>query len=211
MATAGGHQPRGTGRFTLTKDSDFKSLVRRRMSATGEAYTAARAAIYRPPDEPALPLARRAFGLKTVYRTYSAAGRPASDVTDALFRRVTARGLATNIFLENGARLRVVETVADGPQPAYSTPECDSLVDLVAQEQAGDQIHLRLADRADTVALDEGQPLEIALERPEAGQTEYYLVSAAISSERYLALLEPFSPPAGSTPASSLAQVRPPA
>jgi hypothetical protein len=51
----------------MTKDPDFKKLVRQRMAATGQSYTAARAALYRPATAVDLPLTRRVSGLKTSY------------------------------------------------------------------------------------------------------------------------------------------------
>lgn len=51
----------------MTRDSDFKKLVRQRMAATGQSYTAARAAIYRATADADLPMTRRAFGLKASY------------------------------------------------------------------------------------------------------------------------------------------------
>jgi hypothetical protein len=54
-------------RAVMTRDSDFKKLVRQRMAAAGQSYTAARAAIYRPAADVDLPLTRRVFGLKTSY------------------------------------------------------------------------------------------------------------------------------------------------
>jgi hypothetical protein len=73
-------------------------------------------------------------------------------------------------------------------QPAYATPECDSIVELVAAERAGDQVLARLAIRAEESAISEGPPAALAVSRAEAAQWESYLVASAIAPERYLRL-----------------------
>jgi proteasome accessory factor A len=178
----------------MTRDSDFKKLVRQRMAATGQSYTAARAAIYRPVTDVDLPLTRRVFGLKTSYTVAFDGGQAPGGVGagEYLFRRVVAWGRSANVFLENGARYQLRPDESDVAQPAYATPECDSIVELVAAERAGDEILVRLAVRAEESLTSEGSPAALAVSRVEAAQSESYLVASAVAPERYVRLLEPF-------------------
>jgi proteasome accessory factor A len=178
----------------VTKDSDFKKLVRQRMAATGQSYTAARAAIYRPATAVDLPLTRRVFGLKTWYTAAFDGGRPPAGIGagEYLFRRMAPRGSARNIFLENGAGFCLRPDEPGVAQLAYATPECDSIVELVAAEHAGDEILARLAIGAEEALTSEGSPAALAVSRLEAARSESYLVASAVAPERYVRLLEPF-------------------
>ena len=178
----------------MTRDSDFKKLVRQRMAATGQSYTAARATIYRRPMDVDLPLPRRVFGLKTSYAVAFDGGQAPGGVGagEYLFRRVVARGGSANVFSENGARFQLRPGESDGAQLAYATPECDSIVGLVAAERAGDEILVRLAARIEESLTSDGSPAALAVSRVEGAQSESYLVASAVAAERYLLLLEPF-------------------
>src|SRR5216110_3639636 len=83
---------------------------------------------------------RRIFGLETEYGvtcTYRGQRRLSPDeVARYLFRRVVSWGRSSNVFLRNGARLYLDV----GSHPEYSTPECDSVVDLVVHDKAGERI-----------------------------------------------------------------------
>jgi proteasome accessory factor A len=186
--------PRLVWRLVVTRDSDFKKLVRQRMAVTGQSYTAARAAIYRPAADVVLPLDRRVFGLKTSYAAAFAGGHTPGGIGagEYLFRSLVAWGRSTNVFLENGARLCLRPDESGVAQPAYATPECDSIVELVAAERAGDQIVAGLAIRAEESLTGEGSPAALAVSRVRAAQSESYLVASAVAPERYLRLLEPF-------------------
>jgi proteasome accessory factor A len=179
----------------MTRDSDFKKLVRQRMAATGQSYTAARAAISRPASDVDLPLTRRVFGLKTSYTVVVPDGGQAAGGVGAgayLFRQVVPRGGAPAAFLENGARICLRADESDVAQPAYATPECDSIVELVAAESAGDEILARLAAAAQESLTSEGNPAALGVSGAEAAQSESYLVASAVAADRYLRLLEPF-------------------
>ncbi len=178
----------------MTKDSDFKKLVRQRMAATGESYTAARAAMYRPPADVGLPLARRAFGVKTSYAVAFDGSHAPGEIAagEYLFRRMVARGSALGHFMENGALICLRPSDPGTAQLAYATPECDSIVELVAAARAGDEILTRLATGAQESLASEGFSAALAVARLEAGQSESYLVASAVAPERYLRLLEPF-------------------
>lgn len=83
---------------------------------------------------------RRIFGLENEYGvtcTLKGQRRLSPDeVARYLFRRVVSWGRSSNVFLENGARLYLDV----GSHPEYATPECDSLLDLVTHDKAGERI-----------------------------------------------------------------------
>ena len=80
---------------------------------------------------------RRIFGLENEYGvtcTFRGQRRLSPDeVARYLFRRVVSWGRSSNVFLRNGARLYLDV----GSHPEYATPECDSLIDLVTHDKAG--------------------------------------------------------------------------
>jgi len=83
---------------------------------------------------------RRIFGLENEYGvtcTFRGQRRLSPDeVARYLFRRVVSWGRSSNVFLRNGARLYLDV----GSHPEYATPECDSIVDLVVHDKAGERI-----------------------------------------------------------------------
>ena len=83
---------------------------------------------------------RRIFGLENEYGvtcTFRGQRRLSPDeVARYLFRRVVSWGRSSNVFLRNGARLYLDV----GSHPEYATPECDSAVDLVTHDKAGERI-----------------------------------------------------------------------
>jgi proteasome accessory factor A len=82
---------------------------------------------------------RRIFGLENEYGvtcTFRGQRRLSPDeVARYLFRRVVSWGRSSNVFLRNGARLYLDV----GSHPEYATPECDSLIDLVTHDKAGER------------------------------------------------------------------------
>jgi proteasome accessory factor A len=82
---------------------------------------------------------RRIFGLENEYGvtcTFRGQRRLSPDeVARYLFRRVVSWGRSSNVFLKNGARLYLDV----GSHPEYATPECDSAVDLVTHDKAGER------------------------------------------------------------------------
>src|SRR5437660_2507377 len=90
---------------------------------------------------------RRIFGLENEYGvTCTLRGQrrlSPDEVARYLFRRVVSWGRSSNVFLENGARLYLDV----GSHPEYATPECDSVLDLVIHDKAGERIleHLLLS------------------------------------------------------------------
>ena len=83
---------------------------------------------------------RRIYGIENEYGvTCTLRGQrrlSPDEVARYLFRRVVSWGRSSNVFLENGARLYLDV----GSHPEYATPECDSLLDLVAHDKAGERI-----------------------------------------------------------------------
>lgn len=83
---------------------------------------------------------RRIFGIETEYGvtcTFRGQRRLSPDeVARYLFRRVVSWGRSSNVFLSNGARLYLDV----GSHPEYATPECDSLLSLLAHDRAGERI-----------------------------------------------------------------------
>lgn len=82
---------------------------------------------------------RRIFGLENEYGvtcTFRGQRRLSPDeVARYLFRRVVSWGRSSNVFLRNGARLYLDV----GSHPEYATPECDSVLDLVVHDKAGER------------------------------------------------------------------------
>src|ERR671931_1510443 len=83
---------------------------------------------------------RRIYGVETEFGvtcTFHGQRRLSPDeVARYLFRRVVSWGRSSNVFLRNGARLYLDV----GSHPEYATPECDSVVDLVVHDKAGERI-----------------------------------------------------------------------
>ena len=99
---------------------------------------------------------RRIFGIETEYGvtcTFRGQRRLSPDeVARYLFRRVVSWGRSSNVFLRNGARLYLDV----GSHPEYATPECDSVLDLVAHDKAGERILEGLLVDADRRLREEG-------------------------------------------------------
>lgn len=99
---------------------------------------------------------RRIFGLESEYGvtcTFRGQRRLSPDeVARYLFRRVVHWGRSSNVFLENGARLYLDV----GSHPEYATPECDSVLDLVAHDKAGERILEALLAAAEVRLHEEG-------------------------------------------------------
>src|SRR6201995_5291438 len=99
---------------------------------------------------------RRIFGVETEYGlTCSFRGQrrlSPDEVARYLFRRVVSWGRSSNVFLRNGARLYLDV----GSHPEYATPECDSIVDLVTHDKAGERTLEGLLQDAERRLREEG-------------------------------------------------------
>src|SRR5512134_1249225 len=142
---------------------------------------------------------RRIFGLETEYGvtcTYRGQRRLSPDeVARYLFRKVVSWGRSSNVFLRNGARLYLDV----GSHPEYATPECDSVVDLVTHDKAGERILEGLLVDAERRLREEGIAGDIYLFKnntDSAGNSygchENYLVSRHGEFSRLADVLIPF-------------------
>jgi proteasome accessory factor A len=99
---------------------------------------------------------RRIFGLENEYGvTCTLRGQrrlSPDEVARYLFRRVVSWGRSSNVFLANGARLYLDV----GSHPEYATPECDSILDLVTHDKAGERILEQLLGSAEQRLREEG-------------------------------------------------------
>lgn len=99
---------------------------------------------------------RRIYGLETEYGvTCALRGQrrlSPDEIARYLFRKVVSWGRSSNVFLENGSRLYLDV----GSHPEYATAECDSILDVVAHDRAGERILESLVKSAETRLQDEG-------------------------------------------------------
>lgn len=99
---------------------------------------------------------RRIFGIENEYGvTCTLRGQrrlSPDEVARYLFRRVVSWGRSSNVFLENGARLYLDV----GSHPEYATPECDSILDVVTHDKAGERILESLLGSAEARLREEG-------------------------------------------------------
>jgi proteasome accessory factor A len=142
---------------------------------------------------------RRIYGLENEYGvTCTLRGQrrlSPDEVARYLFRRVVSWGRSSNVFLANGARLYLDV----GSHPEYATPECDSLLDLVAHDKAGEWILEQLLESAEQRLAEEGIRGDIYLFRnntDSAGNSygchENYLTSRHDDLTHYTEVLIPF-------------------
>ncbi len=142
---------------------------------------------------------RRIFGIESEYGvTCTLRGQrrlSPDEVARYLFRRVVSWGRSSNVFLENGSRLYLDV----GSHPEYATPECDSLVDLVAHDKAGERILEQLLHSAEERLDEEGIRGQVYLFKnntDSAGNSygchENYLVGRKGDFQRVIDTLIPF-------------------
>ncbi|MHB8340078.1 MAG: Pup--protein ligase [Mycobacteriales bacterium] len=142
---------------------------------------------------------RRIFGLENEYGvtcTFRGQRRLSPDeVARYLFRRVVSWGRSSNVFLRNGARLYLDV----GSHPEYATPECDSVIDLVTHDKAGERILEGLLMDAERRLREEGIAGDIYLFKnntDSAGNSygchENYLVGRHGEFSRMADILVPF-------------------
>src|SRR5258706_2062630 len=99
---------------------------------------------------------RRIFGIENEYGvTCTLRGQrrlSPDEVARYLFRRVVSWGRSSNVFLANGARLYLDV----GSHREYATAECDSILDLVTHDKAGERILEQLLASAEQRLREEG-------------------------------------------------------
>lgn len=142
---------------------------------------------------------RRIFGLETEYGvtcTFEGQRRLSPDeVARYLFRRVVSWGRSSNVFLDNGARLYLDV----GSHPEYATPECDSPMQVLLHDKAGERIVEELVLGAEKRLAEEGITGRISLFKnntDSAGNSygchENYLVARVGEFQRLADALIPF-------------------
>src|SRR5881628_4004981 len=142
---------------------------------------------------------RRIFGLENEYGvTCTLRGQrrlSPDEVARYLFRRVVSWGRSSNVFLRNGARLYLDV----GSHPEYATAECDSLIQLVTHDRAGERVLEDLLIDAEQRLADEGIGGDIYLFKnntDSAGNSygchENYLIVRAGEFSRISDVLLPF-------------------
>ncbi|OOK74003.1 pup--protein ligase [Mycobacterium kansasii] len=142
---------------------------------------------------------RRIMGIETEFGvtcTFHGHRRLSPDeVARYLFRRVVSWGRSSNVFLRNGARLYLDV----GSHPEYATAECDSLVQLVTHDRAGEWVLEDLLIDAEQRLADEGIGGDIYLFKnntDSAGNSygchENYLIVRAGEFSRISDVLLPF-------------------
>jgi proteasome accessory factor A len=142
---------------------------------------------------------RRIFGLENEYGiTFTLRGQrrlSPDEVARYLFRRVVSWGRSSNVFLPNGARLYLDV----GSHPEYATPECDSILDLVTHDKAGERLLGQLLVAASQLLRDEGIRGSVYLFKnntDSAGNSygchENYLTSRRDDFGHYAEVLIPF-------------------
>ncbi|MGA1453532.1 MAG: Pup--protein ligase [Ilumatobacteraceae bacterium] len=101
-------------------------------------------------------MSRRIFGIETEYGvTCTLRGQrrlSPDEVARYLFRKVVSWGRSSNVFLENGARLYLDV----GSHPEYATPECDSILECITHDRAGERVLENLVSGAEQRLRDEG-------------------------------------------------------
>ncbi len=142
---------------------------------------------------------RRIIGLETEYGvSFTDDGQrrlSPDELARHLFRHVISWGRSSNLFLENGARLYLDV----GSHPEYATPECDSPLDAVIHEKAGDRIVHELALKTARALAEEGIEGSIHVFRNNTdsagnsyGSHENYLVERQGDFQRLAGALIPF-------------------
>src|SRR6187455_3345785 len=142
---------------------------------------------------------RRIYGVETEFGvtcTFRGQRRLSPDeVARYLFRRVVSWGRSSNVFLRNGARLYLDV----GSHPEYATAECDSLIQLVTHDRAGERVLEDLLIDAEQRLADEGIGGDIYLFKnntDSAGNSygchENYLIVRAGEFSRISDVLLPF-------------------
>jgi proteasome accessory factor A len=136
---------------------------------------------------------KRSFGLADGYSVtcdfHGQHGPPLDEVARDLFREMTA-GQGSDVSLRNGARLNLQVT----SRPQYATPECDSVLDLIAHDKAGERILEDLAVAAEKRLRDAGTDgtVHVFKASDDSASREKYLVSRQGEFGRLADALVPF-------------------
>ena len=120
---------------------------------------------------------------------------PSERALEYLFQGIMQNSWSRDAFLPNGARI-YQDT---GSHPEYSTPECDSVRDVVLFDKAGEKILSKAAARVDSLLLREGIEGEVHILKnntDSAGNSygchENYLIDRNVTFWRLSRSLIPF-------------------
>lgn len=142
---------------------------------------------------------RRVFGVETEfginYHNPDAKPLTPEEVARYLFRPVVEWGRSSNVFIPNGARLYLDV----GSHPEFASAECDSLVDLIAQDKAGERIYSKLTEKAQTAMEEDGFSGRIFLLKNNSdakgnsfGSHENFMIPRSTEYRRLTEILIPF-------------------
>jgi proteasome accessory factor A len=142
---------------------------------------------------------KRFFGLRNQYSVVFSAGGPRQlspeEVGRRLFGPVVSGGQGSSVLLRNGGRL-CLDVVS---YPEYATPGCDSVLDLVVHDKAGERIVEGLLVDAGQRLREEGTLGDISVFKSNAGLAgssygcqEDYLVARHGEFGRLADILIPF-------------------
>lgn len=142
---------------------------------------------------------RRIIGIETEYGiAHSLPGARSitpEEIARYLFKPVVEWGRSSNVFLTNGARLYLDV----GSHPEYATAECDDLMQLIAQDLAGESIMRSLIERGQALMHADGIPGNIYLFKNNSdsagnsfGCHENYMIPRKLEFSRLSELMIPF-------------------
>lgn len=144
---------------------------------------------------------RRIYGLENEYGIICSSeskGRRAVSIPNVvmyLFREIIHGRMYPDVFLENGARF--YQDI--GCHPEYATPECDSIIDLILHDKAGERIIEHLSLSAEARMKKEGLPSKISIFKNNTdtpgntyGCHENYLMERSVSIRQLASQLIPF-------------------
>ncbi|MFQ6040035.1 MAG: proteasome accessory factor PafA2 family protein, partial [Candidatus Poribacteria bacterium] len=144
---------------------------------------------------------RRIYGLENEYGIICSSeskGRRAVSIPNVvmyLFREIIHGRMYPDVFLENGARF--YQDI--GCHPEYATPECDSIIDLILHDKAGERIIEHLSLSAESRMKKEGLPSKISVFKNNTdtpgntyGCHENYLMERSVSIRQLASQLIPF-------------------
>ena len=117
------------------------------------------------------------------------------EAAQRLFAPLEREHASSNVFLRNGGRVYLDV----GSHPEYATPECVGVDDLLVRERAGDELLVRLAERAEADGADRGEPVQLRLFKNNVdahgnsyGCHENYSIDRALDLPALAAVLTPF-------------------
>ncbi|MFC0581007.1 Pup--protein ligase [Micrococcoides hystricis] len=142
---------------------------------------------------------RRVYGVETEfginYHNPDAKPLTPEEVARYLFKPVVRWGRSSNVFIPNGARLYLDV----GSHPEYATAECDNLLDLIAQDKAGEWIFSKLVAQAQQAMAEDGFHGRVFLLKNNTdskgnsfGSHENYLIPRKTEYRRLTEILIPF-------------------